>query len=64
MIFFSGGKPPSSGSMERTAILGDGEGWTVYGLRTAIVRRGRATTVCRSGEFFMTPAYTRRIQVS
>jgi cyanophycinase len=41
---------------ERTAILGDGEAWTVYGVGTATVRRGGTTTVHRPGELFMTPA--------
>jgi cyanophycinase len=40
---------------ERTAILGDGERWTVYGVGTATVRRGGTTTVYPPGESFTTP---------
>lgn len=40
---------------ERTAILGDGERWTVYGVGTAMVRRGGTTTVHHPGESFTTP---------
>jgi hypothetical protein len=40
---------------ERTAILGDGERWTVYGLGTVMVRMARATTVHRAGASFTTP---------
>lgn len=41
---------------ERTAILGDGERWTVYGLGTVMVRRAGATTIHRPGGSFTTPA--------
>lgn len=40
---------------ERTAILGDGERWRVYGVGTTMVRRGGTTIVHRSGESFTTP---------
>jgi cyanophycinase len=49
---------------ERTAILGDGKGWTVYGVGTAMVRRGGATTVYRPGESFATPVDAAPVDLS
>jgi cyanophycinase-like exopeptidase len=40
---------------ERTAILGDGERWTVYGLGTVMVRMAGAATVHKAGASFTTP---------
>ncbi len=43
------------GLEERTAILGDGERWTVFGLGGASVRRAGSTRVYRAGDSFETP---------
>jgi cyanophycinase-like exopeptidase len=40
---------------ERTAILGDGERWTVHGARTAMVRQAGVTRSYRAGESFVLP---------
>ncbi len=40
---------------ERTAILGDGERWTVHGARTAMVRHAGVTRSHRAGESFVLP---------
>jgi len=39
---------------ERTAILGDGSRWTVFGNRTAMVRGRGRTRSFRAGESFAT----------
>ncbi len=40
---------------ERTAILGDGGSWRVFGEGAAMVRHAGATAVFRSGDAFRTP---------
>ncbi len=66
MRYFPGARPflmsrvDHGGSLvgidERTAILGDGERWTVHGARTAMVRRAGVTRSYRTGESFVLPA--------
>ena len=45
---------------ERTAILGDGERWKVYGVGDGHGARGGMATVHRRGESFMSPRDRRR----
>lgn len=45
-----------AGLDERTAILGDGATWTVYGLGTVQLRLDGVTRTIRAGERFATPA--------
>jgi cyanophycinase len=44
---------------ERTAILGDGEGWTVHGLGQVTVRRDGRTATYEAGRSFETPQASR-----
>jgi cyanophycinase-like exopeptidase len=45
-----------AGLDERTAILGDGRTWTVYGVGTVQLRLDGSTRTLRRGERFVTPA--------
>jgi hypothetical protein len=50
----SGEFEPWSEEDERTAIVGDGERWTVRGVGGVMGRHRGVTTVLRSGETFTT----------